>query len=188
MKLLFSSHRMTTNTSTLDPLAHPPLSPFVQNEAIFQKIRFIGKIGLVLYTTLLVLLLIALLAILVGVIIDPVDPSHKLILGNDERGLKFLILVTLCVMVAFTWCRVFRRFTPKDLLSQKTVKLIMRATILTFIASLVPIDHQQTPDHYYWLEFSGNVLGATLKALPLLAFGYVLKISLNLKEENDHTV
>ncbi len=179
---------MTTNTSPLDPLAHPPLSPFVQNEAIFQKIRFIGKIGLVQSTILLVVFLIALLVMLVCVIIDLSDPSKKLFLGRYEGAFDLLILVPLGVILEFTWWRIFRRFTPKDLLSQKTVKLIMWATILTFIASLVPIDHQQTPDDLYWLDYSINVFVGTLNALTLLAFGYVLKISLILKEENDHTV
>jgi hypothetical protein len=179
---------MTTNTSPLDPIAHPPLSPSVQNEAIFQKIRFIGKIGLVLSTTLLVLFLITLLAMLVGVIIDLSDPSKKLFLGSDEGSFNWLIFSTLSVILEFTWCRIFRRFTRKDLLSQKTVKLIMWATILTFMISLVPLDGSYDPSDYYWFDYPLEIFVGTLNALTLLAFGYVLKISLNLKEENDHTV
>jgi hypothetical protein len=179
---------MTTNTSPLDPLAHPPLRPFVQNETIFQKIRFIGKIGLVLSTILLVLFLIGLLFILVCVIIDLSDPSKKLFLGRYEGVFYLLILVSLGVILEFTWWRIFRRFTPKDLLSHKTVQLIMWATILTFIKSLVPLGNYRIQDDNYWVAYPIQIYVGILSALPLLAFGYVLKISLNLKEENDHTV
>lgn len=194
MKLLFSSHRMTTNTSPLEPLAQPPLSPSVQNEAIFQKIRFIGKIGLALNTILLVFFILALLAMLVCVIIELSDPSQKLILAEDD-GINLLIFCALTVILEYTFCRIFRRFTPKDLLTQKTVKLIMWAAILTFMVSLVPFDSSSecfdcsSPSSgFCWVEYSSEVFFGTLNALTLLTFGYVLKISLNLKEENDHTV
>jgi hypothetical protein len=52
----------------------------------------------------------------------------------------------------------------------------------------VPLDGSYDPSDYYWFDYPLEIFVGTLNALTLLAFGYVLKISLNLKEENDHTV
>jgi hypothetical protein len=178
---------MTTTTTPLDPLANPPLSPSLQNEAIYQKIRLIGKVGLVLSSMMLVLFTLVLLLFLIVVILDLIDPSEKIILGNDAVPATLYSLLVLAPLMALAWCRIFRRFTPNKLLSQKTVKLIMQATILGFIGSIIPCNLVPDP-RAYWIIYIFAILGAVMEALPLLALGYVLKLSLTLKEENDYTV
>jgi hypothetical protein len=178
---------MTTTTTPLDPLANPPLSPSLQNEAIYQKIRLIGKVGLVLSSMMLVLFTLVLLLFLIVVILDLIDPSEKIILGNDAVPATLYSLLVLAPLMALAWCRIFRRFTPNKLLSQKTVKLIMQATILGFIGSITPFYHAPDPS-VYWIIYLFDILLAVWEALPLLALGYALKLSLALKEENDYTV
>lgn len=181
-----------------------PVAGNLEAEKALKKFRFVGLLGFIIYAIGAVSVAIfAVTAIALSLL--PISESSAIqnrvfeghvLQGPDLLKLGALSLLTLPVNVV--WCWIFRRFKPAMLLTTRTANLLCSALILSLPACLA------SGEFGHWtgllnLKLGGDPasLGGRLTesavfwlwdALPLLAFFWVFRLSVFLKQESDSTI
>lgn len=150
-----------------------------QNDPIIGQITKIGKIGSIFYGLIFGFFLLALISLIL--------PASSL--GSEFTNFEkiaFFLLTTLSGI----WFFICRRFNKEKLLTPLTANLIFTAVLLS--VSLSFFDLIDFPTHSSEIgkgcQLFTGIVEALFDGLPLLAFAWVMKLAVSLKNEIDLTV